>query len=198
MAHNRFDSSFYQRFYANPRTRVTTQAEMARRATAIGALVSHLDVPVRRILDAGCGLGWMRPPLLRAFPKAVYTGLEVSEHLCQRLGWINESLATFRPRGRFDLVICYDVLQYLDDAEARRALANLGRLCRGVLYFHAPTLGDWKRNADLECSDAEIHLRTAAWYRQRLRRDFQPLGFGMHVRRGVPFVRWELEDVGRS
>jgi len=194
MAHNRFDPAFYQRFYANPRTRVTTKAEMERRATAIGALVSHLDIPVRRILDAGCGLGWMRRPLLRAFPDAVYTGLEVSEHLCQRLGWINESLAAFRPRGRFDLAICYDVLQYLDDSEARRALANLGRLCRGVLYFHAPTTGDWQRNADLTCSDAEIHLRDAAWYRQRLARDFQPLGFGMHIRRGVSFVRWELEE----
>jgi trans-aconitate methyltransferase len=194
MPDNRFDPSFYQRFYANPRTRVTTKEEMARRASAIGALVAHLDVPVRRMLDAGCGLGWMRRPLQRAFPSATYTGLEVSEHLCHRLGWINESLATFRPRGRFDLVICYDVLQYLGDAEARRALANLGRLCRGVLYFHAPTKADWRHNADVGVSDADIHLRDAAWYRKRLARDFQPLGFGMHVRRGVPFVRWELED----
>ena len=194
MPNNRFDPAFYQKFYGNPRTRVTTKTEMARRATAIGALVSHLDVPVRRILDAGCGLGWMRRPLLRAFPDAAYTGLEVSEHLCRRMGWINESLATFRPRGRFDLVICYDVLQYLQDTEARRALANLGRLCRGLLYFHAPTQADWRHNADISCSDADIQLRDAAWYRQRLARDFQPLGFGMHIRRGVPFVRWELED----
>ena len=194
MSHNRFDPAFYRRFYGNPRTRVTTQAEMEQRARAIAALVSLLDVPVRRILDAGCGLGWMRKPLLKAFPGAIYTGLEVSEHLCERLGWINESLAVYKPRARFDLVICYDVLQYLADLEARRALANLGRLCRGALYFHAPTAEDWKDNADLNCSDSNIHLRAAGWYRQRLARDFQPLGFGMHVRSGVPIIRWELEN----
>ena len=194
MSHNRFDPAFYQRFYANPRTRVTTQAEMERRAAAIAALVAHLDVPVKRILDAGCGLGWMRAPLLQAFPSAVYVGLEVSEHLCESLGWINESLATYRPRSGFDLVICYDVLQYLADRDARRALANLARLCRGALYFHAPTQEDWKDNADLEVSDADIHLREADWYRQRLERGFMPLGFGMHVRKGVPIVRWELEN----
>ena len=194
MAHNRFDPAFYQRFYANPRTRVTTQAEMERRAKAIAALVAYLEVPVKRILDAGCGLGWMRKPLLQAFPGAVYVGLEVSEHLCDRLGWINESVATYRPRSGFDLVICYDVLQYLDDRDARRALANLGRLCRGALHFHAPTEADWKANADLDVSDADIHLRDADWYRQRLGRGFLPLGFGMHVRRGVPLARWELES----
>ena len=194
MSHNRFNPAFYQRFYANPRTRVTTQGEMARRAGVVAALVAHLDLPVRRILDAGCGLGWMRRPLLKAFPRAVYEGLEVSEHLCKRLGWINESLAAYKPRARFDIVICHDVLQYLADHEARRALANLGRLCRGALYFHAPTTEDWKDNADLSCSDADIHLRDADWYRQRLEQDFQPLGFGMHVRNGVPVIRWELEN----
>ncbi|MET0497851.1 MAG: class I SAM-dependent methyltransferase [Steroidobacteraceae bacterium] len=194
MSHNRFDPAFYQRFYANPRTRVTTQAEMKRRAAAIAVLVAHLDVPVKRILDAGCGLGWMRGPLLEAFPGAVYVGLEVSEHLCERLGWINESVATYKSRSGFDLVICYDVLQYLADREARRALANLGRLCRGALYFHAPTQEDWQGNADLDVSDADIHLRDADWYRQRLARGFVPLGFGMHVRKGVPIVRWELEN----
>ena len=182
MPHNRFDAKFYQRFYANPRTRVTTRAEMATRAHAVAALVAYLDLPVTRILDAGCGLGWMRKPLLKAFPEATYVGLEVSEHLCRRLGWVNDSLADFQPRGGFDLVICYDVLQYLRQAEARRAMANLARLCKGALYFHAPTQQDWQRNADLSVSDADIHLRDGEWYRQRLSRKFHALGFGMHVK----------------
>lgn len=195
MPHNQFDAAFYQRFYANPRTRVTTRAQMAQRARTIAALTTQLDLPVRRILDAGCGLGWMRKPLLRAFPEATYVGLEISEHLCARLGWVNESLATLRSRSRFDLVICYDVLQYLPEREARRALANLGRLCRGALYFHVPTGEDWKHNADLRCSDANIHLRSASWYRQRLARNFHALGFSMHVRRGASFMQWQLEKM---
>src|SRR3954452_10060084 len=193
MSHSRFDKSFYQRFYVNPRTRVTTRDEMSRRAVAMGALAKHLDLPMRRILDAGCGMGWMRSALLKAFPSATYTGLEVSEHLCKRHGWIQASLADYRSRSRFDLIICYDVLQYLSDREAIRALANLARLCRGAVYFHAPTQEDWKENADAACSDGDIHLRPADWYRSRLERNFDHAGFGLHVRRGVPFAQWELE-----
>jgi trans-aconitate methyltransferase len=193
MAHNRFDRRFYQRFYVNPRTRVTTREEMTRRAQAVAALMKHLELPVRRILDAGCGMGWMRAPLLKAFPDASYTGLEVSEHLCTRHGWTQASLADYRSRARFDLIVCYDVLQYLSDREAIRAMANLARLCRGAVYFHAPTEEDWRENADRNTSDSEIHLRSAQWYRARLTRGFDHAGFGLHVRRGVPFAQWELE-----
>lgn len=194
MSHNQFDSAFYQRFYANPRTRVTTPRDMARRAALVAALVKQLDIPVKRILDAGCGLGLMRGALLKAFPGASYTGIEVSEHLCKQLGWTQASLAAYRPRGRFDLLICYDVMQYLPQGEAVRAMANLARLCRGALYFHAPTRGDWDENADLTCSDSAIQLREADWYRIRLTRAFNHAGFGVHVRHGVPTVQWELEQ----
>ena len=188
-----FDARFYQRFYMNPRTRVTTREEMARRAAMVAALVRQLELPVKRILDAGCGLGWLKPPLLQAFPHASYVGLEVSEHLCREHGWVQQSLADYRPRGRFDLIVCYDVMQYLSDREAARALANLGRLSRGALYFHAPTLEDWRDNADQSTSDADVNLRSADWYRARLSRHFEHAGFGVHVRDGVPWGQWELE-----
>lgn len=190
---NRFDASFYRRYYADPRTRVTTRSEMHRRASAVGAMVRHLGLPVARILDAGCGLGWMRAGLLEAFPRATYVGLEVSEHLCEQFGWIHASLAEYRPRAPFDLIVCYDVMQYLPDREALRAMANLARCCRGALYFHAPTREDWKGNADRSCSDGSIRLRPAHWYRTRLARHFRHVGFGIHVRRGVPIHQWELE-----
>lgn len=193
MSPSRFDHSFYQRFYVNPRTRVTTREEMSRRAAVIASLMKHLELPVRAILDAGCGLGLMRATLKRAFPRADYTGIEVSGHLCKRYGWTQASLADYAPRKRFDLIVCYDVLQYLSDREARAALANLGRLCRGALYFHVPTREDWDENADLSTSDSDIHLRDADWYRSRLTRYFDHAGFGLYIRRGVPFAQWELE-----
>lgn len=189
----RFDAAFYRRFYVDPRTRVTSAAEMKVRAQTIAMLVRHLDIPVKRILDAGCGLGLMRKPLLRALPGATYLGVEVSEHLCKRFGWKQGSLPDFTAPGQFDLIVCYDVLQYLNDRDATRAIANLARLSRGAFYVHAPTREDWQRNADRSCSDSEISLRDAAWYRTRLARYFRYVGFGLHVRRGVPYVQWELE-----
>jgi SAM-dependent methyltransferase len=191
---SRFNAAFYRRFYVDPRTRVTTATEMKNRAEAIAAVVRYLDLPVKRILDAGCGLGLMRKPLLRALPGATYLGVEVSEHLCARYGWKQGSLDRFTAPGQFDLIVCYDVLQYMRDREASAAIANLARLSRGAFYFHAPTLEDWQRNADRSCSDGDIHLRGASWYRSRLARYFRHVGFGIYVRRGVGFVQWELEQ----
>lgn len=162
----------------------------------VAALVKQLELPVKRILDAGCGLGWLRAPLLEAFPGASYVGLEVSEHLCREHGWVHASLADYRPRTRFDLMICYDVMQYLSDRQAIRAMANLARLSRGALYFHAPTTEDWRDNADPAISDGDINLRHAAWYRSRLTRHFEHAGYGVHVRRGVSWGQWELERGG--
>lgn len=192
----RFDADFFRRFYIDPRTRVTSAEEMKQRSQAIAALVRHLGIRVKRICDAGCGLGLMRKPLLREFPSATYLGVDTSEHLCERYGWKHGSLADFTARGQFDLIVCYDVLQYMADREAARAIGNLARLSRGALYFHAPTTEDWRRNADRARSDANVRLRPAAWYRVRLARYFRHAGFGVHVRRGIPFVQWELEAPG--
>src|SRR3954469_12404460 len=91
----RFDAAFYRRFYLDPKTRVVTRTEMSRRADLIAAFVRHGELPVRSILDVGCGLGLMRAQLRRHFPKARYTGLEVSEYLCQKHGWVQASAATY-------------------------------------------------------------------------------------------------------
>jgi SAM-dependent methyltransferase len=148
---------------------------------------------VRRILDAGCGLGLMRRPLLRALPGARYTGLELSPYLCERYGWEEGSLADWRGTATFDLVVCYDVLQYLDAAQAERAMRALGRLCTGVLHFGALTREDWRRYCDQRRTDRSVHLRPAAWYRERLHRGFINAGSGMFVRRGAPLHLWSLD-----
>lgn len=195
---NAFTPDFYQRFYANARTRVTTKAEMYRRATAVAALVRHLEIDVARILDAGCGLGWMREGLLEIWPRAHYVGIEVSQHLCEELGWVRASLADYRTRGQFDLIICYDVMQYMSDRDAVKAMNNLARLSRGAVYFHAPTVEDWHANADRSVSDSAIRLREAQWYRSRLARSFRHAGYGIHVRKGIEIHQWELEKADKQ
>ena len=131
---------------------------------------------------------------MKLLPRAHYTALEVSAYLCRRYGWTRAPIETFRARRPYDLVICYDVLQYLDGRAAARALANFARLCRGVLYFSALTRRDYAQNCDRERTDAAVHLRSARWYRQRLRPHFQELGLGFWARRGAPLTLWELES----
>lgn len=195
MTTERFGRDYYQRFYRNARSSVTSQAEMTARANLIAAYVKHIDCPVGSVLDAGCGLGLMRTALLRALPGATYVGVEYSEYLCQKYGWLNGSIADYRPRQPFDLVVCYDVLQYLDDASAAKAMRNFANLCRGVLFFSALTRRDWRENADQRRTDPAVTMRTAEWYRTRLRRHFRQIGAGFWIRRGAPLVTWELEGV---
>lgn len=190
----RFDAAFFKRFYYDRETRVVTRGEMHARAELITAILRQAQLPVRSILDAGCGIGLLKPAFARVLKRARYVGLEVSDYLCRCFGWVHGSIVDFKPREPFDLVVCYDVLQYLDDRAAARAMANLGRLSRVALYFSALTLEDWRRNCDRSRTDRAVNMRPAAWYRARLERDFRYLGFGVWVRKGVPTVRWALES----
>ena len=188
-----FDQDYYQRFYYNPRTAVTSRAEMRARGRMIAACVEYVGLPVKSILDAGCGVGLLKAPLTRAFPAARYVGLEYSEYLCKRYGWRQGSVATLRTRERFDLVVCYDVLQYLGAPEARRAIANLSRVCRGALYFGALTTEDWRQNCDQSRTDRIPGLRPGAWYRRELNRAFRPVGCGVWLKRNVNLTLWDLD-----
>jgi SAM-dependent methyltransferase len=188
-----FDAGFYQRYYRDPETRVASREDTLRLGRFICAYASYLGFRVRRVLDAGCGLGHMRRAVRESFPRARYVGLDASEYLCRRHGWVRGSIADYAPRSPFDLVICHDVLQYLSDNEAVRALANLGRLCRGAMYVSVLTAEDWRRNADRARTDSGVWLRPAAWYRGRLARQFHPLGGGLMARRGYSPLLWELE-----
>jgi SAM-dependent methyltransferase len=191
-----FDQQYYQRYYVDPRTAVTSRSEMRGRARMITACVHYVGLPVSRILDVGCGIGLLRTPLKRAFPRAQYKGLEYSEYLCERYGWTQGSIVKFRSRERFELVICYDVMQYLPLREAKLAIANLGKLCRGALYFGALTQEDWDHNCDQRRTDPGVHLRPAKWYRRELGRAFKPFGAGFWLRKTAPLVTWELDTAG--
>ena len=189
-----FGADYFRKFYLNPRTRVVTAGEMRSRATLIAAILKHAELPTRRILDAGCGVGLLKKPFAQVLPRAQYTGLEFSAYLCRRYGWIQGSVADYVAKRPFDLVVCYDVLQYLDDAEAVRALENLSVLSRAAVYVSALTREDWRNNCDRNRSDGAVHLRTGDWYRRRLRKSFHYLGFGVWLRRDVSAILWDLEQ----
>ena len=188
-----FGAAYFRKFYLSSTTRVVSAAEMRTRARLIAAILAQASIPVRNILDAGCGIGLLRKPFAEVWPRVRYTGLDASEYLCARYGWTLGSVVDYAPRAPSDLVVCYDVLQYLDDRSAGRAIVNLGRLTRSVLYFSALTREDWRDNCDRRLTDRAVHLRPGEWYRRRLRRQFLYLGFGVWLRKGERPLLWDLE-----
>jgi 2-polyprenyl-3-methyl-5-hydroxy-6-metoxy-1,4-benzoquinol methylase len=192
-APGRFGAAYFRKFYLDPATRVVSAGEMHSRASLIAALLKHLQIPISSILDAGCGIGLLRRPFAQVLPRARYTGLELSEYLCRRYGWLEGSLDTFSASKPFDLLVCYDVLQYLDERQAARAIANMARLTRAALYVSALTREDWQQNCDRSLTDRAVHLRSGAWYRRRLSRAFHYVGFGVWLRKDVTAILWDLE-----
>jgi SAM-dependent methyltransferase len=190
---NNFTAAYFQKFYLNAATRVVTAAEMRSRAALIAGALRQCQIPVRSILDAGCGIGLLKQPFKKLLPRARYVGLEASEYLCGRYGWIRGSVVDFAPPTPADLLICYDVLQYLPDREAARAIVNFRRLTRAALYVSALTTQDWRENCDRSRTDRAVHLRSGAWYRQRLSKSFRYVGFGIWVRKNVTAILWQME-----
>jgi SAM-dependent methyltransferase len=190
-----FDKAYYARYYENPRTRVASDDDSRRLARLLAAYLGYLQQPVRNVLDLGAGLGQMRPALRAEFPNATYVGVERSEYACERYDLRQGSVVDFKARGRFDLVICKGVLQYLNRDEAERALENLSALCRGCLYLEALTREDWDDAADRRVTDGEVYLRPARFYKSRLSRTFRSAGAGVFVHQRSPAVLYSLESV---
>jgi SAM-dependent methyltransferase len=148
---------------------------------------------VRRVLDLGCGLGAWCGEVTARYPRATYTGVESSEYLRRKYGWAEGTAATYRGRGRYDLVICQGVLQYVDDVEFRASIANIARLRRGAAFLEIPTVRDWNEHCDRSTSDGQIHFRTGDWYRREIARHFRSAGAGVWLPHDSPAVLYELE-----
>ncbi|MCP5149604.1 MAG: class I SAM-dependent methyltransferase [Chromatiales bacterium] len=190
-----FDADYYQRFYHDPRTRAGTVEEAQLRGRFLASYVRYIELSVRRIAEFGCGLGDLLGTLKEEFPRARVTGVEVSEHLCETLGWTRGSVVDFSARAPFDLTVCYDVIQYLPDREAEAALENLARLTQGALFLGVLTKEDWLYYCDQERTDPEVFLRTTRWYRTRLAQWFTNVGGGLWLRQPERATVWSLDRV---
>lgn len=192
---DRFDSQYYHRYYHDPQSRVTTKNEFSRLGNFVCAYARYIDQPIERVLDLGCGIGLWRSVIKQHYPKAKYTGVEVSEYLCKKYGWTPGSVVDFRAHQEFDLVICQDVLQYLNKTDAERAIDNLATLTRGILYFGCLTKEDWEHNCDQSRTDGDGYLRRGRWYRRRLSVHFTNAGGGVHLLRSAGHVMFDLETL---
>lgn len=194
-ARSRFDEQYYRRFYLDPDTRAMSPEDFDKLGGFVCSYLQYLEQPVSTVLDMGCGLGLWQNVLERYFPEVTYTGVEISDYLCGQFGWQQGSVVDWRARDTFNLVVCADVVQYLDDRDANTAIENLAQLCDGVLYFAVLTERDWLHNCDHERTDPVGHLRTGEWYRERLGRHFTNIGGGLFAAEDSPTVRYELEEL---
>ena len=186
-----FDASYYRRFYSsNP---VHNRRSVATHASAVHAMCAWWEVPVRSVLDVGAGPGWWRDWYREQHPSVRVTSVDVSEHACREYGHQRRDIAEWAPGRPYDLVVCHGVLHYLDDRRAARAIANLARATRHVLYLEAPTADDLRRVVDRGATDLDVHARTGEWYRSRLGRHFVQAGAGMWVAKTGGVALYELE-----
>ena len=189
-----FDEAYYQRFYFDKKTSVVDPQHMERLGTFVCSYLQYLRIPVRRVLDMGCGIGLWRDVLARHFPNASYHGVEFSEYLCERYGWERGSVVDYRSPQPFDLVICQGVLPYLSPADLQRALHNLGQLSRGALYLEAVTREDYDRDTiDEDLTDPRLLRHRAQLYRRGLSGNFTSLGGGLWLSHRAEVPMFELE-----
>ena len=189
-----FDEAYYARYYFDKKTRTADRQHVERLGAFVSAYLKYLRVPVRRVLDVGCGIGLWRDIVTRHFPQASYHGVEVSDYLCGRYGWERGSVVDHAAAQPYDFVICQGVLAYLSPADLKRALRNLGTLGHGALYVEAVTLEDYESDiVDEELTDPLLFRHRADVYRRGLSRNFKNLGGGLWLDRRAEVPVFSLE-----
>lgn len=145
---NRFNKAYFDHWYRNPRTRVSTKASTERKARlAVATAEFHLGRPVRTVLDVGCGEGQWRAVLKSMRPRITYTGIDSSPYVVERFGRnrniILGEFGNLPPlKGYYDLIVCSDLLYYLDDDQLNRGLPLLAAHLDGVAFLEAYCLSE--------------------------------------------------------
>jgi predicted TPR repeat methyltransferase len=192
-----FDEAYYQRYYFDKKTSVVDPAHVERLGSFVCSYLKYLRVPVKRVLDVGCGVGLWREALGTHFPYASFHGVEYSEYLCGRFGWERGSVVDYRSKEPFDLVICQGVLPYLNPSDLQRALHNLGQLSCGALYVEAVAQEDYERDTiDETLTDPRLFRHPAQTYRRGLSQGFTELGGGLWLSRKAEVPLFALECAG--
>jgi SAM-dependent methyltransferase len=140
-----YDAEYYNRWYRNPRTRVTSDTVLDRKVhLAVSAAEYMLGRRVKNVLDVGCGEARWNPALKRVRRGIEYVGVESSVYAVEEFGKRRNirrgsfgTLRSLRLRGPFDLIVCADVLQYVATPDLRAGLREIRRLLGGVAYIEA-------------------------------------------------------------
>jgi SAM-dependent methyltransferase len=168
-----FDAYYYAHSCGRPYAR---DAEWRRVFGAIADRIAADIFPSRtaerppRVLDAGCALGLLVETLVERGIDA--RGIDISEYA------ISQADAVVRDRlrvasltspldGRYDLIVCIEVLEHMPPADARAALANICAHTDDVLFSSSPT--DFHESTHLNVQPPEAWAE--AFAREGLLRD---------------------------
>ena len=187
---SRFDDRYYDRFYGPDGAHDDTR--VAHLATAVHSMATWWGVDIRSVLDVGAGMGMWRDWYLRNHPGVRVRSTDVSPHACATWGHEQRDIAIWRPRVRFDLVVCHSVLQYIPDDAIERAVRHLVAATGAVLYLEVPTVRDFRDVIDVQRTDMSVYLRTGERYRELLSTELAQAGAGLWVRPDVVPL-YELE-----
>lgn len=185
MTGKRYDRAYFDRWYRDPRSRVKSAAEVERKVRMVVGVAEYLlDRPVRTVLDVGCGEGAWRASLRRLRPKVRYVGVDPSEYAVRRFGARRgivlgdvARLHELELGGPFDVVVCCDVLNYLENGALERGLRNMRDLLGGVAYLELFAADD-----EMMGDTRGWHRRPASYYRALFRRlALQPCGMHCYV-----------------
>jgi len=178
-----YDARYFDRWYRDPRHRVFTAAERARRVAVVIAAAEYvLQRPVRSVLDVGAGEGHWRAPLLRARPRLRYVGLDPSPYVVQRFGASRgiqlggiETLDPLAFRAPFDIVLAVGFLNLLPPRALRPALERVVPLIGGVALLELFS------DEDPLSGDAREYFRAPSRSYRRLTRGLGLVGLGAHL-----------------
>jgi SAM-dependent methyltransferase len=168
-----YDRAYFERWYRDPTDRVSTRDSLDRKVRmAVSVTEFLIGRPIRSVLDVGCGEAPWQPVLKRLRPEAYYVGVESSDYAIERFGNARNivrgtlgKLSTLGFDRGIDLIVCADVLQYIETRDVERGLRTIRRLVGGVAYIEAFTTED-----AMEGDHAEWHERSAAEYRRLFKR----------------------------
>lgn len=162
-----YDRAYFDRWYRQRATRVSSHAEVRRKVTlAVASAEYFIRRQIRTVLDVGCGEGAWFPHLRALRPRVHYLGLDPSTYVVERFGKSrNIHRASFAELpslrlGSFDLVVCSDVMHYVPDTDLRTGVRALADATDGAAFLEVLT-----REDDVTGDLDQFIRRPAAFYR---------------------------------
>lgn len=198
-----YDRDYFERWYRDPALRAAAiggRARLERKvAMAVATAEYWLERPIRSVLDVGCGEGAWQPVLAKLRPRARYLGFDASDYAIARFGarrGLHQArfgdFAHLRPCEPVDLLVCSDVLHYLDARELDRGLPGLAELCGGLAFLETFT-----REDAIDGDTVGFSRRPARFYRGRFAAaGFTALGSHLYLGPALADMASRLETAG--